>query len=98
MILCGKPFKLVPGARYLVDVNLSFTEADALGNIRFDTSCRQQVMHPLQLENPLSGPATCAGNGHRAIRKHFRSYRGLFPPLQAPRSLDSSGLRRETQG
>jgi hydrocephalus-inducing protein len=43
---------------YLVDVNLSFTEADALGSIRFDTSCRQQVMHPLQMENPLTGPAT----------------------------------------
>merc|ERR1719321_1946656 len=43
---------------YLVDVNLTFTEADALGSIRFDTSCRQQVMHPLQMENPLTGPAT----------------------------------------
>jgi hypothetical protein len=46
------------GEFVLYDVKLTFSEAGSVGEMHFDTSCRQQVAHPILVENPLSSPAT----------------------------------------
>merc|ERR1719326_540432 len=46
------------GEFVLYDVRFTFVAPDSLGEIRFDTSCRQENRHAILVENPLSTAAT----------------------------------------